>query len=555
MTLCIRSILAGFIKQNPLLFVIYSLSIMAMPISDVVLPHYYGKIISGLHEKSPVYQFILPVILLLFLVQTLYFINDYLEIHLYPKMHTYIREYCFNYIIQGITNNPQDLESGKIIAKLIRFAPLLYNFMDSWKEDLIPYILMYTIAVGYLATIDWLLSAMIAFVTLCIVVLTFKSMFACSAISRTREKYYNQIYEEIDDMLRNIVPVLNMNNYEHENNRLRSLENGYKVYGKSALKCSMLYKFTFLVIFMATIYFFVKRCMLLYNQQKIGNAVLVSIFIIMLFIFNTVVKHTSEFKDLLFRYGTLQDALQYFDSFGGGLTSQTKTTANPIQTTDCIILKDIQYEYGPKGHQEPVIRDINIRIGCGKNVAIVGPIGGGKSTILKLLMKYVAPTSGEIYINGLPYSNLSDAFVRERVGYIQQSSILFNRPLMANIRYGSSKATDEDVHNLISRLELQDHFKRFPDGLNTMAGKNGSRLSGGERQIIVILRVLLQNPPIILLDEPTSAMDESTKNVLMSLLMHILEEKTVLCVTHDNNILNHFDDVYEIIDGTIRLMQ
>lgn len=545
----VTSIILEYIKENPKLFALYCLTVASLPITEVILPNFYGKIISNLQSKSSIKQYIIPVIVLLVTAQCLILLNDVLESVLYPRMHGFIRKYCLDYIIAGSTTDIQELQIGEILAKMIRFAPMLYNYIDCWKSEIIPYIVIYIVIIIFLSFHDKYLSLIILIMAMAIIYLTFKSMTSCVMISKQRDNMYNQIYEQVDEILRNMVSVLNNNNYDYEHSRIQILDKKYKEYAMGGLLCSFRYKAIFFVIFVILLVIFLYRMIHLYKSNKLSNATLISIFIIMLFLFNTLIKHTNQFKDLMYRYGTITEALTFFNN----TADKDKLTMNKplieapkLLTNYCLVMKDIVYKYKDK---EPILNGFNLNIECKKNIAFIGNIGCGKSTILKLIMKYILPTKGEIYINGDSYDTLNEQEIRKKIGYIQQSCMLFNRSLMENIKYGSINSTNKDVNDMILKLNLNKHFSRYPEGLETMAGKSGSNLSGGEKQIIWILRILLQNPEIILLDEPTSAMDDNTKDSLLELLINVLKEKTVICITHDNDILKYFDNVYEIKHG------
>lgn len=544
------NILGEFIKQYPGLFTIYCVLILGMPINDVVLPQLYGKVLGGLKTKTPIKQYIFPIIALLILVQVLYFSNDLLEINLYPKMHAFLRDITLDYVVRTKSTNLSEIESGKLIAKLIRFPSVYSSFMDDFRNAIVPYFLIYTIVMGYMFYIDKYLGGLIAVIFGSVFGLTFLSMMSCNKYSQKRDVLYYKLFDHVDEILRNIVSVLNNNRYEDEKTHLDAFQNEYVHYCSKALWCVMKYKVMMFVIFVGVIYLFVTRCIELYLRGKLSHAVVISVAIIILFMFGTLMKHAGLFKDLMYRYGTITECLMMFnegidDKHIENVSSKLDMKSN---SPFCLAVENVGYSYDGK---KQTLRDISFRVKCHENIAIVGHIGSGKSTLMKLLMKYKSPSQGELYLNGIPYSKLPEDEVRAKIGYTAQNSILFNRSIMENIRYSNKNASAQDIINMIHRYGLDDFFKRFPMGLETKAGINGSNLSGGEKQIIWILRVILQNPQMILLDEPTSAMDDATKEYILRLLLMVTKEKTVLCITHDTNVLKYFDRVLYLKNGEL----
>jgi ABC-type bacteriocin/lantibiotic exporter with double-glycine peptidase domain len=213
-----------------------------------------------------------------------------------------------------------------------------------------------------------------------------------------------------------------------------------------------------------------------------------------------------------------------------------------------IYIDKISFSYNDK----VLYQDLSLTIHKGESIVITGGIGSGKSTLLKLLMKYYIPSSGEIYFNNIPYSQLSSEYIRQSIGIINQDPVLFNRSILENILYGSNNKTEKDVVILIKKLELENLFSRFQDGLKFNVGKSGSYLSGGERQIIILLRTLLQNPPIILLDEPTSSLDKDTREIVYKIIDNMtLQNKTIIATTHDSDMMKYFNRSIVIEKGTV----
>lgn len=546
------NILTSFIKEHPSLFVVYCVIVMALPINEVLLPQLYGKVLGNLKTNQPIRRYLVPIIVLLLIVQTLYFSNDMLEVHLYPKFHAFLRDITLDYVVQTKSTNLTEIESGKLIAKLIRFPAVFASFIDDFRNAIVPFIIIYIIVIVYMYIKDKYLGLFILIIATIVTALTFISMRSCNVYSQKRDVLYYKLFDHVDEILRNIISVLNNNRYQDEKRHLDSYQIQYVDYCRRALWCVTKYKFIVFVAFAIIMFLFVTRTGKLYTTNLLDHASLITIVIIMLFFFGTLMKHTALFKDLMYRYGTISECLEMFNNGVNNKRPEPLQSKwqelNSAQVPYCLELNQISYSYdGIK----PALQQISLQIRCRENIAIMGQIGSGKSTLLKLLMKYKRPTTGELYLNGIPYSQLPEHELRAKIGYTAQNSILFNRSILENIRYSNKNATTEQVQHMIDHYGLTEFFKRFPMGLDTKAGINGSNLSGGEKQIIWILRVILQDPQIVLLDEPTSAMDEATKEYILKLLMMVTKEKTVLCITHDANILKYFDRVLYLKDGSL----
>jgi len=543
----LNQLVKQFINENKSLFIVYCICILALPINDVLLPHFYGKFISSLQTNQSIKLLIITIIGLIIIVQIFLFINDLIDVILYPKLHRFIRQVCLDHIIKIRSTDLKEVEIGKIIAKLVRLPNLIYNYIEDWRNNIIPSFIIYLCIIIYFLQIDWQLALILAVMTIVIITFTIKALKACNGDSKMRDQYHNKIFEEIDEILRNLISVIGNNSYQYEVKRLDEHQKCYDRLSINTFWCSNKYKFMFMAIFIFLIILFVLRCKNLYKNKKLKLAAVISILIIMLFLTNTTMKHTSSFKEVMIRYGTISEALELFRENENN-ENDKQINHEIINTKNCLILSHVNYTRNTK----LILNDISFDINCGDNVAFVGEIGSGKSSLFRLIMKHNKLQGGsEIYLNGFPYSKLNENYVRTKIGMTQQTPLLFNRSLLENIGYGNFNSTENDIINLINKLELTSFFDRFPDKLQTLAGKYGSNLSGGEKQIIMILRVLLHNPDIILMDEPTSALDSNTRDTVFNILIKLIKEKTVLAITHDEQLLKYFNRVITLDKGSI----
>lgn len=217
-----------------------------------------------------------------------------------------------------------------------------------------------------------------------------------------------------------------------------------------------------------------------------------------------------------------------------------------IETPATLRVDHLNFTYA--GAQRQVISDLSLTVKPGEKLALLGPSGTGKSTLLKLILGDEQPTSGQVTLNDVPVARLQDQRA-QLFGVLDQQPYLFNTTVMNNVRLGNLKATDEDVRRVIKAVELDDLIGSLPDGYNTQVQEAGSRFSGGERQRLSLARILLQDAPIIILDEPTVSLDPITEQHLLDTVFDVLHDKTIIWVTHHLAGIQHVNQVRFIENG------
>ena len=200
--------------------------------------------------------------------------------------------------------------------------------------------------------------------------------------------------------------------------------------------------------------------------------------------------------------------------------------------------RDVSFHYG---NGVPVLEDISIHITPGECFAVVGPSGGGKTTLCQLLPRFYDVTGGCILVDGKDIRTLTQRSLRENIGIIQQDVFMFAGTVMENIRYGRPGATDTEVVEAAVRAEIHQEIMNMPDGYNTYIGERGVMLSGGQKQRISIARVFLKNPPILILDEATSALDTVTEQRIQASLDALAEGRTTIIIAHRLSTVKNAD--------------
>ncbi len=213
-----------------------------------------------------------------------------------------------------------------------------------------------------------------------------------------------------------------------------------------------------------------------------------------------------------------------------------------------IEFRNVSFSYDD---HNPVLENVSFRVRPGERAAIVGPSGVGKTTLVSLILRFYRPTSGELYFDGIPARAINIAALRRRIGYVSQGTLLLSGSIMENLRYGNQEATDEEVIQAAKVASIHDFIVSLPAGYNSEVGQNGVSLSEGQRQRLSIARALVKDPDILILDEPTSAMDSITEKSIFELLPPLVRKKTLIVVAHRLSTIQDSDSILLLSDNRL----
>ena len=290
--------------------------------------------------------------------------------------------------------------------------------------------------------------------------------------------------------------------------------------------------------------------LLLNGTGALGGAISVGLII-------TFIGYTQQFnrpvQQIAIQWATLQSAVAGAERIFGLLDEPAEILDKPgaldLPTINGhVVYQDVRAEYNPG---EPVLRGIDIDAAPGQTVAIVGPTGAGKTTIINLLPRFWDTTGGRITIDGHDLRDVSQQSLRRQIGIVLQDTFLFSDTVMNNIRYGRPEATDEEVKAAAQLSHAHTFIERLPDGYQTVLGERGAGLSQGQRQLLAIARVALIDPRILILDEATSSVDTRTEREIQRALEELLRGRTSFVIAHRLSTIRHADQVLVVDDGQI----
>ncbi len=231
--------------------------------------------------------------------------------------------------------------------------------------------------------------------------------------------------------------------------------------------------------------------------------------------------------------------------------AESNTAIYPERLSGDIVFDNVTFGYDGDNSDKAVISDFSMKIPTGKTIALVGPSGGGKTTLCHLIPRFYEIDSGRITIDGYDLKDLSRFALRKNIGIVQQDVFLFNGTIRENIAYGDFDATDEQIIDAAKKANIHDYVMSLPQGYETNVGERGVKLSGGQKQRVSIARAFLKNPPILILDEATSALDNATEMLIQDALSQLSEGRTTLVVAHRLSTVKNADEIIVVTQNGV----
>jgi ATP-binding cassette subfamily B protein len=280
------------------------------------------------------------------------------------------------------------------------------------------------------------------------------------------------------------------------------------------------------------------------GELSLGDFILINQFMIQLFL-------PLGFLGFVFREikGSLANIEKMFE-----LMALQPTVVDTPDAADLVLERgDIRFDRVSFGYspRRPILDNVTFAVEPGQKVAVVGASGAGKSTLVKLLFRFYDPDSGRILIDGQDIRQVTRQSLRSAIGIVPQDTVLFNDTIFENVRYGNPAASDVEVSEAIGLAHLDEFIRSLPEGVNTLVGERGLKLSGGEKQRVAIARTILKRPPILVFDEATSSLDSHSEQAILKALREIARDHTSLVIAHRLSTVIDADRIVVLHRGEI----
>ena len=554
----IREIYTEYFKDNLKLYLISGLCGLYIVLEKIAMPHYYGKIISSLKNKNlgNIKLLFAYLIFVWILIQILLNIQSFIYSTLLPKFIGFVRVKLIKRIVDNYKNNFIDLKMGKLLTKIIDSPYLLYDAARNISSFLFNNLITIISTFCYLFYYNKFIGLVYVVSILLIFTVSYIYYMKCKYLVKKSEELYINTYEEIEDTVSNLISIYTNNMVKNEKKRIENISNiaskaDIKLY-KSNTEFRIYYSIAFVLIFLVLNYLTFK----FYLDNKINSSNLVSIVIInytILTDFMSIYWDTRFYIDNMERINMLSEYLNEMPK-PKEITKIIEVKTNKLFKKSehiTININNISFSYKNKN----IFKNFSLKINPKEKIALIGNIGSGKSTLAKLIIGLKNIDSGEILINDTNLKTLNIDKLRNHISYIPQHPKLFNRTLYENITYGIKDANvnnlENKIYNILEENKLYDIKEKFKKNMHLEVGKLGSNLSGGQRQIAWIIRTILKDNKLIILDEPTSSLDETNKVKIIKLINNLGLNKSIIIITHDKSLLQHMKRIITLDKGRI----
>lgn len=525
----IQGIVYEFLKKNKLYLVYYFILSLATPIVNIYIPSLYGEIINELKEGKKlkdIHTLLYKTIFFWIVAQFLYSLMDVLDKIFLPKLTKYVRMRLVSLIIQDSKCNMRDIPIGDILSKILKVPTIVKELFHQSRYMFLPTFVTIVFSLGYFYYVNTNLGMVGTFMIVALTLFLFVLSKQSIHMSQKVDNEHTQLHEEISDILTNLPSVLASGMIHKELEYIDKFESEYNHCLQKTISKSSKFKLFFNMSYILLILSIVGYSIRLQSTDAISTGTLVSVLFVVVYLINQISMVAGEIRDFVFNVGVIKKTNLFLNQLVMCEKDTFYDEKDSRVQTGKIVFNDLQIKYDNR----VIIDNFSYSIHDKDKVCIYGPIGTGKTTLIKSLLRFKPISNGSIWIDNKNIIDYPIDLLRKNIGYIPQDIKLLNRSIFDNIVYGTQK-TKQDVYDAIEKYKI--HQLSNID-LDKKAGKYGNNLSGGQKQIVLLLRCLLQDTKIIILDEPTSNLDIYSVEDILRILDAV--DKTLIIITHDENL-------------------
>ena len=504
--------------------------------------------IKNTFKKNIIYNIILLICLCYFI--NIYIINNinYLYNNLYSKILSFIRIKLIENLIENRKINFKELEVCKDLVSLDLTSQYLCNFINNILEDCIPFGIFTIIVSIFLLyfNIEYFIIFFIS-ISLIILYITYKKNDIIKS-SEEKELVYLKMVSKNENSFTNLSNILINNTSKYEINKNNKLTLEFK---KKLIKTYNIINNTVFYSRFIFVFFLFILLLLIFKNYKENKIELSHLIIILFVLTNFIMFFRNKIYKIIVNYkyfGQIEVNKKNFDIM---IDNKNKNNKNYKINLGNIEFRNIKFKYDNKY----IFNNLNLLIKQKEKVGIIGKSGSGKSTLIKLLLRFYPLESGQILIDNIDNSKFDLDYLRQNIYYINQNTHLFNETIYYNIGYGlnnNENSSNKLIDEFLKKHDLFSIFDKLEKGLENNSGPNGTNLSLGMQKIVLLVRGLLsikeKGHKIIIFDEPLTALDKTSREKVIKMIMEECKNKTLIIITHDTEIIPHMDRIVNLKD-------
>ena len=550
-----------FVKEHRFwVFITTLTTLICNPIEMIVLSDLFTKFTSAINglEYNNSITVLWKIAALSIFIDSVYMVGNYFDKMYYPMMERFIRFKLIDVIFKNIEVNYEKEDISKHIINTLKIPNTVTSFTARFIYWVVTFVMTTIVILGYILYLNPAIGLLTIFVFALFFIMYYYILLETKNTSEQRESEEKNLMSNIDDVLSNSTSIICTKKISDEKEFLSDKHSIYDYAHESQLwntsKSGYMLSIAITAVLVCYVYFILR----MYKNRQVDSGTTIKIIIIILFFVRYIKTASQRSIVVIAEYGKLaENELNIKNLLVGKDENGTQTN---IPITGNIEFKNVSFKYKVKAataagtnasEETPKTLDkVSFKIKSLDRVAIIGTNGSGKSTIIKLVSGFFKPTDGQILFDGVDVQNINREYLRSKLSIVSQKVVLFNRTILENICYATNTPKDEVVE-ILNKLKIMNVFKKLPQGLDTMAGSRGENLSGGQRQIIYLLRSYLSNKPITIMDEPTAAVDAFHKKYVMQMINEMAKKTTMIVVTHDSEFAATFPVKIYIEGGKI----
>jgi ATP-binding cassette, subfamily B, bacterial MsbA len=550
-----------FTDENAgLMFAYFFLNIVTLILETIAMSILLSKLFSSLGQKEQtdkVKYYLVMFVVVFILVRLGDLFRSIVYDEIIPKFFYFLRTKLYNKIIDRYQIDYKELNIGYILYNFEHLPSSFKRLMTELLKEYIPNVLAILVCVCYLFYTNKMIGGIVLAGLVIFIIITVCTIKDSVSFSSEEHQAFEHDNEHIQDRLSNLFDIYTAGTEQQEKQEFKELEDD--------LKATMVGYFRHITGVITGIEVFITIVLALsfmalfkaYKDKTMNNEYIISTILVLTYFLSYFSKIAGNYIGISDVFGYSQESDRFIKEIRAlgspavplDFSSNLKNSLHgPIE------FRNVSFKY-PNTKNKKVLNGTNLYIKPGTKIAIYGKSGSGKSTLIKLLLGFYGIESGTITFGGKNLKDISIHELRKNISVVNQNIKLFDKTIFENMTYGiNDQLSDLEIQQTIeSIIGNPNIFEGVIDGLNSGVGVSGSKLSGGQKQIINIIRAILKDAPILILDEPTSALDQSTKKLIIKTI-NKLKGKTVIIITHDSSILSIVDRAYELANGKLKMI-